>query len=1110
MADPLSVTLAAISLATAMKDIVELAQKLERSFAKVARNFQNAQTLSAEVLKTVQQLQNFCKEHYEILNDSNDMKRALIDLIKDMKSVYDGCCELLPPMLGTNISKLKLTLGAWKNRNKVESNIRELKNRVNTCHMQFMMFAIMRVEKGVRELKTVDKRQRNRILEETANFHVHDERVITFIGSSSTALSKLPSNISVDIISDTYLRLQIDAIHQSLTELSSAYYFYNEEPLELYTVPFQPLLEPPFRIDDRNVFQQDVTRRTLEIQAVLRRNSSALSIQSGAWEMVGLSVAISYLGMLQEASTIGIWTVNLFRVLAETNSTIYSPYLVHALRHLTKFYIDIGNLDGAEDAVKECLPISRRLAISGRLELKTQLGGVLTTAAAISGLRGLNERSLIQVEEAVETFESIFSTGSNVGTVWTDPLEKENCDEGPALQQPSFHKANCDYARALHQLSHSLHGMGRIQEAAYALISASKVFQEVVSLYPGGQLEMELAATLTRLSQEVFRPVIPVDQAFSFSQLSVGICRRFYKQDPKRHVTSLCCALWENANILGEMGRFDEAQAEWNEISILTRELQENPLFYADALYQVSWSLRRLKRHDEAAVARTESVKVYQSILKATSEKAANGYHDLAIDLTLAGRHQDAIRAAQDAITQYRTLAFKDPDVFKKHLAKGLSSLTSILTSAVMYDQAFNEGHEALKLYESLLLKDPCNLSAYTDCLDINSNLSLVSDNEAKSVERCEDVIYRYQVLIMQYPADIPSSTLRRVITVYSYIFMKHKRLSEASHQIQAALELYDDTSVGDEEVEGYMTCLILYASILHHQGEAEQAVTPIGKAIEIGKCFPEHPSLASLTARAMYRLTHLYCELGREQEALQQSRSSISFARQHPLVDVDALTGCLEASAMAFQLNGQPEPALVSLNEALELCQSGSMKELASTNKYTLLHLPQCTQALSENLADVGKETESLICAQQAVNEALLLKSEHPALPWSEVEEIYMSAQFNLAVCLSANDDLPRALDLVAEVRSFLNETVQSKHGSFPALAAVLRAEGIFHCAMGEHKQGLATGEKLRQLQTRLDSAFPSVASLVEVELRRERQRASWITLFAKFNLQCGHQDEA
>jgi hypothetical protein len=101
MSDPLSITLAAVTLATALKDIIELAQKIEGSFAKVSsplhdgnvsqnllfpfrrflRNLQTAQRLSKDVLHTLFQLQEFCDQNCEVLNASVEMNTALMELM---------------------------------------------------------------------------------------------------------------------------------------------------------------------------------------------------------------------------------------------------------------------------------------------------------------------------------------------------------------------------------------------------------------------------------------------------------------------------------------------------------------------------------------------------------------------------------------------------------------------------------------------------------------------------------------------------------------------------------------------------------------------------------------------------------------------------------------------------------------------------------------------------------------------------------------------------------------------------------------------------------------------------------------------------------------------
>ncbi|KDR69609.1 hypothetical protein GALMADRAFT_916980 [Galerina marginata CBS 339.88] len=80
--DPLSIALATVTLATAVKDLGEILQKLEQSFSKPAENIRNAETLATQVRQTLDQLKRFCDEHEEILSSANDMKVALTELIR--------------------------------------------------------------------------------------------------------------------------------------------------------------------------------------------------------------------------------------------------------------------------------------------------------------------------------------------------------------------------------------------------------------------------------------------------------------------------------------------------------------------------------------------------------------------------------------------------------------------------------------------------------------------------------------------------------------------------------------------------------------------------------------------------------------------------------------------------------------------------------------------------------------------------------------------------------------------------------------------------------------------------------------------------------------------
>lgn len=56
-----------------------------------------------------------------------------------MKIIYDKCREMFPPVPPKKISKFKAAFSAYMNRNRMEEDIKDLRNRVNKCHSQFMV-----------------------------------------------------------------------------------------------------------------------------------------------------------------------------------------------------------------------------------------------------------------------------------------------------------------------------------------------------------------------------------------------------------------------------------------------------------------------------------------------------------------------------------------------------------------------------------------------------------------------------------------------------------------------------------------------------------------------------------------------------------------------------------------------------------------------------------------------------------------------------------------------------------------------------------------------------------------------------------------------------------
>ncbi|PPQ74766.1 hypothetical protein CVT25_013322, partial [Psilocybe cyanescens] len=597
------------------------------------------------------------------------------------------------------------------------------------------MFAVMRIEK---RLVVIGGRN----ITNSVNTHkeisikrrVSNESLIAFMGSNQRVLSKLPPEMTADFISDTYLRLQIDSIDGYLNDLSSKNSYPIEAPLEEYLRPYQPVVHwGP--LTDRNTFKQDIIAETLEIQTCLRSDSSTLSIQAGAWSMVNLSIGLYSLEMYEEAASMGLWTVNLFRTLLKTDPAVFSPYLVHSLRLLSTFYIKINAIDRAIVAIEEAILIGRRLQSPfADREVKFQFGEALITLAYVSDLRGDHSTSLEAAQEGVRVYEEMVINSYIPNSPSTDYQPSPDKKKWAQALEKFSDKAIYDYSRAQDQLSFSFQRMGRLEEAVQADMKALDVL-----LYSGiirSHVTVDIAALLYRLSHQQFHTVIGLDQALIFAQHSVDIYRDLCEEDKQKHILCFCEALYEKANILGKLERYDEALAVWKETSDLAKDIIDDQVLRADALSELSWSYRKLERHDEAATIRTESVMVYQTALNSTSDKAAHGYFDLGVDLRLAGRYSEAIEALQTSITKYRALAFNDPDRYTKNIAMTLNQLTLAFIYSNQHEEAFNAGHESLKLHAIMIDKDSTVMSEYMSALRLNLFLAVTAENEFKCVER--------------------------------------------------------------------------------------------------------------------------------------------------------------------------------------------------------------------------------------------------------------------------------------------------------------------------------------------------------------------------------------
>jgi tetratricopeptide (TPR) repeat protein len=898
------------------------------------------------------------------------------------------------------------------------------------------------------------------------------------------------------------LRPHIEAIQKSVTHLTLTAIVEREAP-EVYHQPFQPLIDNEFVADDKAELHRHVCSRALRIQSILSSKPSTSSIQEAGCEMLNLSIAFSNLGMPDDAAKVGHGTVNLFRTLVRSYPDVFSPHLIHSLRILSDFHMQGGEFDAASQAIIESVSISRQLQAptgGGQEELKVQLASSLMTLAKVLTAKGEHGKSLSHAREAVNILDDV---------IFGEADKEFNRERFLGIASK---RSISVYARALYTLACSLENVGLPANAAEVGTLSLEAFSIISPLYPNGLLQVEIAAILAYLATQGLRPFVTTEDALSHCQQSETIYRSFsVRMDRKQFAKPLCDVLWEKATILEALGKDQEALDVWKEMTSMAKEFLEDPIYISRALSCLSRSFRRLNINGQAAFVRLESAKIYQAASGATSSPDAEAvaYYDIAVDFYLAKSYQDASGAAEKSVMHYRNLSSKYPGQFTKQLALSLNFLTFLLVKGDNYERSSIEGHETLKVYEVLIRSSPEVLPEYFYALEINLSVAEYLNDEMRAIERVEYVLGVYQELVKQYPAE--EWRLADARSTQARILNRHDRLQEAVSFNQQAIAWHERNSPNRADATlRYVRCLIEQASILNHLGFSAEAFEPIQKAIEIGRPFSsDSPEVASATTGAMYRCAQILCEMGRDSEAMTVSTDAVSFARQTPLGDIGDLVGCLQVAAFSHIIMGHAEKSVELAKEGVEICRSDSMKEKVATSKYHLRYLPQCLQILSECFADAGDESQALAFAQEAVDETQKLKAEHPKLPWSAVEEMYICSLVTLSIRLLANDKATLGLEHIVEAKDLCKTRSEKRNGIYTILANVLRTNAICYCALGMHGEGIATRAELNDLRNRLQQTFPSLANLVEIESKRDISRRSWVTLLAKVQLQCHHQDE-
>ncbi|KAK7001288.1 hypothetical protein R3P38DRAFT_3284144 [Favolaschia claudopus] len=143
--DPLSVTMAVITVATFIKDLIELGEGIRSSIEKVGENRRQLRELSQEIVNILYDLASLTHGKEDVFR-GRELLGALENLKAEMLYVHSTCVKISPVQL-PGLWGFKSRLKDWRKRNDLENKIASLRERVRTCFSKFTAFSTARTER---------------------------------------------------------------------------------------------------------------------------------------------------------------------------------------------------------------------------------------------------------------------------------------------------------------------------------------------------------------------------------------------------------------------------------------------------------------------------------------------------------------------------------------------------------------------------------------------------------------------------------------------------------------------------------------------------------------------------------------------------------------------------------------------------------------------------------------------------------------------------------------------------------------------------------------------------------------------------------------------------
>ncbi|EFL22514.1 TPR domain protein [Streptomyces himastatinicus ATCC 53653] len=437
---------------------------------------------------------------------------------------------------------------------------------------------------------------------------------------------------------------------------------------------------------------------------------------------------------------------------------------------------------------------------------------------------------------------------------------------------------------------------------------------------------------------------------------------------------------------------------------------------------------------------------------------------NLGVQLSIAGRGDEALTITEDAVEIYRRLAAGNPAAYETNLAASLVNLGVRLSEAGRRGEALTITEDAVEIYRRLAAG---NQAAYElDLADSLSNLGVQlskAGRRGQALTITEDAVEIYRRFAAGNPAAYETNLAASLVNLGG-------RLSEAGRRVEAlttmedAVEIYRRLAAGNPAA--YESDLAVSLSNLGVQlsiaGRGDEALTITEDAVEVrrrlaaGNPAAYEPDLAASLVNLGGRLS----EAGRNGEGLTTMEDAVEIYRRlaagNPAAYETNLARSLSNLGVQLSMAGRGDEALTITEDAVEIYRRLAVGDQAAYEPDLAVSLVN----LGVQLSMAGRRGEALTITEDAVEIYRRLAAGNQAAYEPDLARS-LSA---LALLLAARGELPRALRATEEAVELYRRHVETLPSYSPRFHTMLDLQADLLERLGREKEAEAVRRWLRK----------------------------------------------